>query len=581
MAYKEIRGLLVYRLNKSAYKALYGRGLRNRDGSLDSSYSKDYLQLSQDPEEYRKIAELLGVDESENIPVTYSWPGGTAVGSVVEKSADRPHLKWATNKAPQPWRLVLDPTQESVETIPGNPDFQLGEEASRQFDDILKSCGDIFLIAVALADEISTLHLRVCMTSPPVGLEWAKIDNLPSRICSIIESMPARTTSKIEIFTQGMNHNRSNLEELIDKLSSNPNQLLVGPPGTGKSMLLRQLAMFVEKPTLLDEVRFDPEKKAYNWATFEVDNDTPGKVMSLTLHPSFSYEDLVIGLRPEPSEHGTRIKATPGPLVNMAHFAATHDAVALLILDEFNRANTPAVFGDTLSLLDAGQRGTSVVRLPYSDLEAEIPSEFLGSNQRQIAGFLESFTLPPNLWIVGAMNTADRSIAPLDAAMRRRFTITEIMPDYSLLQQHLRNSAIGGLQQSMVQLADVAAALLQSLNDRISSVVGNDFQLGHSNFWGLRMDSEEAFWRSIAEAFDSNVAQSLKLELQGDDDSLAAILLADEVLSAGQGAKVAARWKEPPPSVGMKGLRRLEIMRLGDLTQEEIKREIERQMGGV
>ena len=578
MAYRGVRGLLIYRLNKSAYKALYGRGLKKPDGNLDTSYSKDYLQFSRDPAVYRELAQLLGVKEALNIPVTYAWPGGTAEGHIVEKSADRPHLKWTTNTAPQPWRVTPEPSQETIETIPGNPDLTLGLEASEQFEEIVKRCGDIFLVAVALDDEIATLHLRAYMLSPPPELEWAALGNLPAQVRDIIESMPIRSTFRIETFCGEMNENQSRLESVVDKLAQNPNQLLVGPPGTGKSVLLKQLSSIVENPALLNEIRFDPERKAHSWATIEAEDTEPGKVMSLTLHPSFSYEDFVIGLRPEPSSSGTRIKAVPGPLVNMAHFAATHKGVSLLILDEFNRANTPAVFGDTLSLLDAGQRGIASVRLPYSDLDAEIPPEFRGEGNEQREGFLKSFTLPHNLWIVGAMNTADRSIAPLDAAMRRRFTITEISPDYSLLQRHLRMSASAIPQERVVELADITGALLQSLNERIVAVVGSDFQLGHSNFWNLRMDSEESFWRSLAEAFDSNVVQSLKMELQVDDDSLAAILLADE--NSPVRHDVVARWKEPPVSVGMRGSRRLEILSLANQAEESIIAEINRQATG-
>lgn len=578
MSYRRVRGLLVYRLNKSAFKALYGRGLKKAGGEADTSFSKDYLQLSQDPAHFQSIGRLLGVQTEGDIPLRYVWPGGSAEGHIVEQSADRPHLKWGTNSAPQAWRVTPNPNGNTVETLPGNPHEKIGPEASKIFDSIIEQCGEVYLAAIALCDEVATFHLRVYMTSPPTELEWAGIEYLPGKVQHVFETMPKRLTSTIEFFGDNMNEDQSSLDELLYKIDRNPNQLLVGPPGTGKSVLLQQLAHYVENPGSADELLFDPDRKSYNWMTIEEEEQRPpGKVLSLTLHPSFGYEDLVLGLRPRPTASGTEIVATPGPLVNMAHYAATHPGPALLILDEFNRTNTPAAFGDALSLLDAGQRGLATVRLPYSDLKTSIDTEFRGENGEELDGFLERFTLPPNLWIVGAMNTADRSIAPLDAAMRRRFTITEIRPDYGLLQQHLIDvGSAHGLGDS-ASLAAAAVSLLQSVNDRIAAVIGVDFELGHSNFWSLDMTSEEEFYRSLAEAFDSNVVQSLKLELQGDQESLATILLVDEVGDLAGNSSVVARWIDPPAAVQFRGSRRLEINSLADMPLHEARLELSRQ----
>ena len=168
-----------------------------------------------------------------------------------------------------------------------------------------------------------------------------------------------------------------------------------------------------------------------------------------TFHPSYAYEDFVEGLRPFDAGGGrVGLKLEDGLFKRVCRAAGSKPGQKyLLIVDEINRANVSKVFGELITVLERDKRGLPVV-LPQSK---------------------ESFIVPPNLYILATMNTADRSIRLLDAALRRRFAFCELMPD----SQKLQGAVVGGLALD---------ELMETLNGRISRRVGREKQLGHSYF---------------------------------------------------------------------------------------------------
>jgi len=144
-----------------------------------------------------------------------------------------------------------------------------------------------------------------------------------------------------------------------------------------------------------------------------------------------------------------------------------------LIIDEINRANIPAVFGELISLIEPDKRegGSETLRviLPYSKSE---------------------FSVPPNLYIIGTMNTADRSIENLDFALRRRFAFQSVQPDPSIISRLNQQPLMDGIHLER---------MLQAINQRIALLLDEDHCIGHAYFLEIRTlhDLQMVFERFI------------------------------------------------------------------------------------
>ncbi|WP_417363946.1 McrB family protein [Glutamicibacter arilaitensis] len=276
----------------------------------------------------------------------------------------------------------------------------------------------------------------------------------------------------------------TDIDQLVSDLDTYKNVILEGVAGSGKTHTLEAL------------------KVAYS-----------NRTSVLVFHPSTSYEDFVVGLRPNLDS----FEVVPGPFLRMCE-RATRDPEQnyLLFLDEINRANTARVLGDLLMVIEPSKRSTVQVdtgagldeplehwlwqtkdfHTVLTDSELHEQSKLNSVElQTSLPGDRRHLVVPPNLHIIGTMNTTDRSVGTIDLALRRRF--------WWKTQEVLAGKRLEvALGKDRAQELEKVIAWHEHVNQKLNDAVGPDARLGHSYFF-----TEDATAKDIAEALVQQLAE--------------------------------------------------------------------------
>ena len=234
-----------------------------------------------------------------------------------------------------------------------------------------------------------------------------------------------------EDFLKEVFMNERQYNTLVNLLKMKKNLILQGPPGVGKTFVAKRLAYSIigEKDT--------------------------ERVTMIQFHQSYSYEDFILGYRPK--ENGFELKT--GPFYEFCKKASNDptNREYFFIIDEINRGNISKIFGELLMLIEKDKRGEEI-KLLYTD---------------------ELFTVPENLYIIGTMNTADRSIAIIDYALRRRFSFFDLKPAFE--SDKFETNVI---EKNSNPKFKALINTIKDLNKEISrdDSLGEGFQIGHSYF---------------------------------------------------------------------------------------------------
>jgi hypothetical protein len=436
--------------NDKYYLKIHSKG--TNEVAIDNYLNKwdqieDFKQLNLSERSSKRSVFVTGYDDT-NLKISkkseiLGWknrPSKMSIGDYVfvfntttDKIESCFEIKSAATTRDRIWR------EEKETTSPlSNPIYPYRWNAVLRTDDLGITTADIFALAPFNTDK-NTFSMLI-RNKFPRSLDDPQYAQFRNFLLDKIRTSEQKTISvTIEDLTNTTYLPIEKLKEIEALLKDKRQIIFYGPPGTGKTFIAIQFAKYL--------------KSKYH-----------GDYSIVQFHPSYSYEDFVEGIKPVIRNGSLEYKPQDAIFKILCKQASTNNEQKyILIIDEINRGNLSKIFGELVYGIEYRGNKDGQVTLPYTN---------------------EPLTVPENLWIIGTMNSADRSIAMVDYALRRRFYFVELMPDPQILNSFLSrcNSVID---------KDMIVQLFNQINQTIANdeKLGRHYQLGHSYFMIDKIDN--------------------------------------------------------------------------------------------
>ena len=306
------------------------------------------------------------------------------------------------------------------------------------------------------------------------------------------------------------------------------NMILHGPVGTGKTYLAGILASGIiqGKITGMEDIEGLLNGKSGPLQEYERKPLERTELTMVTFHQSYGYEEFIAGIRASTKNGAIMYNVQEGIFMKLCKEAMKHlEKPYVILIDEINRGDISRIFGELITLIEEDKRYVNDAKPGLSLTIPNFNDE--GVDNKDLT---YKFSVPDNVFIIGTMNDSDRSIALLDAALRRRFTFFNVPPNKDILMSWISEES---------GIRDMVAKVFEEMNNRITEVKGEDSQIGHAFFKSLNglTDADESK-NELLRIFKYKILPLLKELFYGQDDTLSKKILRGRFLKKNDNSSV-------------------------------------------
>lgn len=374
------------------------------------------------------------------------------------------------------------------------------------------------------------------------------------------------------------------VKRIFDAWQRKPNVLLYGPAGTGKTYAMSCIWELLESEAGSPSVLLDPDNKDRPFRAIPI--PSPMARDWVTFHQSYGYEDFILGLRPvvDQATSGFTLRPRAGRLLDLAvrvSSGAFREQSAVLLIDEINRGNVSRVFGEFITFMehtyrdvdDQSNRNPRMLPVPLASVNSvDRTRERIALSGGGEVILPDPWYFPRHVYTLASMNSVDRTVAPLDSALSRRFERIDMSPDLGYLRRWLGvdlNKATAKVNANeQLTAAECAVLILDRLNYQLATTLGPDFEIGHTYLMSVGQDASDDGFRQLAVIWDQGIMPQLQERFLTRQDELIRILRIGDNVPEGYA------FRRRKGMFEQEGGDRpaIEAVSLGELAEEDIER---------